>query len=58
MADGRKHLRATPPSQVIGQPLVTAYLSPEQYRKLYDLAAVQGVSLAEALRRLIDGYTK
>ena len=55
MADGRKHLRATPPSQVKGSPSVTAQLTREQYRKLYDMAAVAGVSMGQAVRNLIEG---
>jgi len=54
MTDNRKRLRATPPSQVKGSPIVRAVLSKDEYRKLYDMAAVKGTSIAETLRNLID----
>jgi|GEM_PF-3204969 len=55
MADGRNHLRATHPARLKAPPAVTVQLSLAQYSKLYERAALAGVSMSQAMRDLIEG---
>lgn len=52
MKDGRQHLRAKPP-RGLGGNTVTVTLDADDYKKLYDMAATRGTSIANMMRTLI-----
>lgn len=52
MTDKRKRCKASPPVGRVGR-MVTAYLDPADYRKLYEITMERGESMAETIRQLI-----
>ena len=53
MRDGRNTLKAAHPRGMKSKKCVSVYFEPEEYRVLYDAAAVAGISLSEVLRRCV-----
>jgi hypothetical protein len=52
MPDRRKRCKADPPKGRASR-FVSVYLSPDDYRRLYELTIERGTSMAETLRQII-----
>jgi len=53
MSDGRQTLRAAPPRKR-GSKTIQVTLDADDYRKLYDMAAVRATSISNLVRTLIQ----
>lgn len=54
MSDGRKRLKSKHPSEVKSPHLVTAYLDPAKYERIYYLSEMLGRSMADVIRMALD----
>ena len=58
MTDGRNHCRADPPKPFIGKRTISAQVDHDDYRQLYELTMISGVSMQETIRRMIRAEFK